>query len=81
MSQVFRVEERKAWFDWDMEDKTHRTNFYPTNLSPLYTTAYDMKKALHYGETAVEYLKNSHIIHSDGPLEGKPKFVGKPIRI
>lgn len=74
MSQVFRV--GNAWFDWDIKEEEHRTAFYPTNLSPLYTMAYDKKKAKHFGETAVQYLKEALIIHPDGPLEGKPKFVG-----
>lgn len=70
--QVFRIDYLGAWFDYDTVEHRHQTRFYPTNLSPLYTMAYDTSKAYEIGKSAVEYLKKILIINSDGT----PKFIG-----
>lgn len=40
MMDLFFHEESGSWYDYNMESEEHNTNFYPSNLSPLFTQCY-----------------------------------------
>uniref|UniRef100_A0A915ILF1 Trehalase n=1 Tax=Romanomermis culicivorax TaxID=13658 RepID=A0A915ILF1_ROMCU len=67
MKEVFYDRDDGVWYDYQLDTKKNNKNFYPSNLSPLFTECYDfdetekpvaMRKILHYlkNEKALEYI-------------------------
>lgn len=48
--------ERGAWFDYNLVTHTKHSDFYPSNLAPLWAQCYSKPEM---GEKAVQYLKVS----------------------
>ncbi|KAL2721876.1 trehalase-like [Vespula maculifrons] len=61
INEVLWNDEFKIWMDYDMKNQRHRTSFYPTNLTPLYTLSYDTSKTREIALDAVSYLKKMKI--------------------
>lgn len=48
--------ERGVWFDYNLVTQTRQTEFYPSNLAPLWAQCYSQPEM---AEKAVQYLKVS----------------------
>ncbi|XP_041652610.1 trehalase isoform X1 [Cheilinus undulatus] len=48
--------ERGAWFDYNLVTKSKHSEFYPSNLAPVWAQCYSQPEM---GEKAVQYLKSS----------------------
>lgn len=70
IDDVLWNEEAGIWFDYDIKNNRQRNNFYPTNLTPLYTKSFDPAKASIYAREAVDYIKQERI----GDYMGKTCF-------
>lgn len=54
--------ERGVWFDYNLVTQTRQTEFYPSNLAPLWAQCYSQpemtKKAVQYLKVSGSRLKN-----------------------
>lgn len=55
--------ERGAWFDYNLVTHSKHSDFYPSNLAPLWAQCYSQPEM---GEKAVQYLKVSGFSSSRG---------------
>lgn len=62
IDNVLWNEEEGVWFDWDTVKKEQRKQFYPTNLSPLYTGSFNVSNSKKLAYSAVAYLKKNEIL-------------------
>lgn len=69
INDVLWNEEAGIWFDYDLKNGKPRKDFFPTNLTPLYTNSFDKSKSSIYATKAVDYLKSQSIA---GFLGGVP---------
>lgn len=62
LSQVLWNEEKGAWFDYNLINKVQRSNFYPSNLAPLWAGAWDPEasKIDSIVDRILAYLDHSH---------------------
>ncbi|XP_035725471.1 trehalase-like [Vespa mandarinia] len=61
INEVLWNDEFKIWMDYNMKNHRHRTSFYPTNLTPLYTLSYNTSNAREVALSAISYLKKMKI--------------------
>ncbi|XP_014281749.1 trehalase [Halyomorpha halys] len=61
INQVLWHEEVGSWLDYDMINNMKRDYFYPTNIAPLWTGAYDSKKKEYYVSNVLKYLDKTNI--------------------
>lgn len=54
MEAVLWDAERGAWFDYNLVRQSRHTEFYPSNLAPLWAQCYSQPEM---AEKAVQYLK------------------------
>ncbi|OZC11290.1 hypothetical protein X798_01706 [Onchocerca flexuosa] len=40
LDAIFYNDKEKSWFDYNLRTKSHNTNFYPSNVMPLFTHCY-----------------------------------------
>lgn len=57
MESVLWDPARGAWFDYDLVTRSKRSDFYPSNLAPVWARCYSRPEM---GEQAVKYLKVKH---------------------
>ncbi|XP_065217849.1 trehalase-like [Planococcus citri] len=60
IQEVLWNEEDGVWYDWDLVSSSQRKNFYPSNLTPLWTKSF--KKCQVQAERILKYLANEKII-------------------
>lgn len=53
--------QERIWLDYDTKNKQSTKRFYPSNLTPLYTSSYDTNKKMYYALNAVSYLKKNKV--------------------
>ncbi|XP_041652618.1 trehalase isoform X2 [Cheilinus undulatus] len=69
--------ERGAWFDYNLVTKSKHSEFYPSNLAPVWAQCYSQPEM---GEKAVQYLKRCPTVpqRSSNVSEGVWAAVGLP---
>lgn len=67
IDEVLWNETAGVWLDYDLKNGKPRNNFYPTNLTPLYTKSFNISESSLYAEKIVNYLK----------AEGISEFMGE----
>lgn len=67
-------EEFGVWFDYDMVKKQHRKQFYASNLTPLWTGAYQTVGVV---DRVIEYLKMSGALEFPGGIPTSMKNAGE----
>lgn len=63
MEAVLWDAERGAWFDYNLVRQSRHTEFYPSNLAPLWAQCYSQPEM---AEKAVQYLKGSGALQFPG---------------
>lgn len=66
-----------TWLDYDAKNGKPRTDFYPSNLTPLYTKSYDPARVTEYALNAVRYLKKQKIDSFFGGTPASLKQTGE----
>ncbi|CAH1404306.1 unnamed protein product [Nezara viridula] len=61
IDKVLWHEEVGSWLDYDMINNMKRDYFYPTNIAPLWTGAYDVEKKEYYVSNVLKYLDKTNI--------------------
>lgn len=70
--QVLWNEEIGVWLDWDLKANKSRNYFFPSNLTPLWTSSYDNLKTGLVEKVMVYLLKNGIIrLDLSTPFWGK----------
>lgn len=70
--QVLWNEEIGVWLDWDLKANKSRNYFFPSNLTPLWTSSYDNLKTGLVEKVMVYLLKNGIIrLDLSSPFWGK----------
>lgn len=62
IEKVLWNEEDGIWYDYDIVLGKHRKNFYPSNLTPLWTNAFDPLDGMKLGKRAVQYLVENQVL-------------------
>lgn len=61
IDNVLWNEAEGTWLDYDARNGKPRVDFYPSNLTPLYTRSYDPARTMEYALKTVRYLKRQKI--------------------
>jgi len=68
VAEVLWDEEVGSWFDFDLINNIKRKDFYPTNISPLWTGCYDEKKTEYFVTRVLKYLNKTEILETKGGM-------------
>ncbi|CAI6373107.1 unnamed protein product [Macrosiphum euphorbiae] len=68
LTEVLWDEEVGSWFDFDLINNIKRKDFYPTNISPLWTGCYDEKKTEYFVTMVLKYLNKTDILETSGGM-------------
>lgn len=68
VTEVLWHEEVGAWLDYDIINDIKRDYFYPTNILPLWTDCYDLKRKEEYVSKVIKYLEKSQIMLNLGGI-------------
>lgn len=77
IDEVLWNNEEGIWLDYDIKNEKPRNNFYPTNLTPLYTNSFNFSQKEYYAKRVVEYLKSQGIGKYMGGLPTSIKQTGQ----
>ncbi|XP_078048577.1 trehalase isoform X2 [Augochlora pura] len=68
VTAVLWHDEVGAWLDYDMLNDIKRDYFYPTNILPLWTNCFDLRKREEYVAKVLKYLEKNQIMLNLGGI-------------
>ena len=69
MTRFFWNNDKGMWFDYNLKSKTQNTNFYPSNLMPLWSESYGLEYEKSYIVGRVlSYLKKENVLFYPGGI-------------
>ncbi|KAK0162248.1 hypothetical protein PV327_008600 [Microctonus hyperodae] len=77
IDEVLWNDKEGVWLDYDIKNERPRNNFYPTNLTPLYTRSFNFSQKEYYAKRVVEYLKSQGIGKYMGGVPSSIKQTGQ----